>query len=700
MTKRTFPNYHINVGPERVDFMHFQIDWDEKADGKQPDGTMEITAFASTKDLDSGKDIVEVGAFTDSVLKEFMTNPLFLFNHAFFDEPIGVITDVERRAKGLWFRALISSQELKKQELIRLGGLSQFSIAFTTAKSEELDDDGRRITELKRLFEISLVNMAMNKNALLESFKSAFSIPTNKRTNLMQFDEAKINKILEQATSASEKADENLAAAAKAQEEINKLSADFKAKMTDVQKGLFTQADADLFMEKMSGDLTDLSKLVNGSIGAKRQAESIIPFAEFRIDEIHPETNTKFGWYLVESVDYRKEKDGDLLRRFHDYHDAIVICNTIKMNSNQHRGYRGPQDLKFFETYKRLAGLLNPELEEAIEKAISSTVAGSGLEWGWTFFSANVIDRYRLAQQIGGLYEEINLPADPFVNPATGTKPRVFAINEATTNNPDLIKKTQSGTRKITWTTSKFGAAIPVSAEAIEDSIFAILPKFRNDFAFAIAESEDSVLLNGDDSATHLDNGGSADKFDEGDPEREFKGLRKIARLNSATKDFVNVKVTETLLDDVFENMGKTGTRVSELAVICGIKVYFQILRLPTATDASKFGAASTYLSGFLNAWRGSPLIISDQVLDDLNASGVFDNSVTDRTSLHVINRRGFIKGMRRMFSIETQNNALTDQVTIVGTRRFTWEEVFFSPRIDATNGDEQSVSEGFNIAT
>ena len=566
-------------------------------------------------------------------------------------------------------------------------------------ESSELDGGGRRITDL-RLFEISLVNIPANESALMESFKGVATVNNTLKqktnTGKIKMPNEFESQLAELKTSTS-KALETALAAQEAAEKVKNIDAIIADKMADVRKGLATSDDVKMLIDSAKADIQALNEKFNAGIAAQKVASDLTEFAEIKhlvqdreyAKGIDVEFEKyKFLPYLTTPINYEKTENGHLLKEFRDYSDAMVILNFVKRRSDM--GYQGPHQLKYWKPFLNLAAKIDPEME----KAISASVSGSGSEWTWTAFSSEVIDRVRLLQKVAPLFREIAMPADPFKNPALTTKPAVFALNEATTANPDTIKKTTSGSRQITWTTSKAGCALPVSAESIEDTIFSVLEFLRDILAQALAESKDSVFVNGDDSSTHLDNG-TATKWASDAPETFFKGIRKMAAQDSKT-------VATATLDDaavlsVMKLMGKTGINIGETVFVCSVPVYYDFMGLNTLTDASRYGAAVPLTTGSVLGYRGRPLIVSDQWPTDLNASGVYDGTTTTKTSWAVVNTRGLVSGFRRQVNIASDFQVLTDQLLLVATTRYTAESVFYRP---SDGGDEPVAAVGYNVTS
>ena len=101
-----------------------------------------------------------------------------------------------------------------------------------------------------------------------------------------------------------------------------------------------------------------------------------------------------------------------------------------------------------------------------------------------------------------------------------------------------------------------------------------------------------------------------------------------------------------------------------------------------------------TVLTGELGKYQGIPVIISEHMRENLNASGVYDGSTTDNGAIVLVNHRYFYVGDRRMVTLDAEKWITTDQINMVAFRRLD-----FQP-IQAPSTTYSVVALGFNFAT
>jgi HK97 family phage prohead protease len=119
---------------------------------------------------DSDGDIIELGAFSDSI-KAGRDKIKILWQHK-SQEPIGIPLEMRETDKGLWVKGKISKTARgdEAMELMRDGVISAMSVGFMIDKSD-YDEEGRRRIKSGRLMEFSLVTFPANEQAVIQSVK-------------------------------------------------------------------------------------------------------------------------------------------------------------------------------------------------------------------------------------------------------------------------------------------------------------------------------------------------------------------------------------------------------------------------------------------------------------------------------------------------------------------------------------------------
>lgn len=298
-------------------------------------------------------------------------------------------------------------------------------------------------------------------------------------------------------------------------------------------------------------------------------------------------------------------------------------------------------------------------------KALTTTGTGTGAEWVPRDLATEIWRRLYLESQIAQimLAREVEMPTDPWDMPMLLTRPKFYRNN---VQNREARASTPT-TGKFTLTTQKIMALVQYSYEVNEDSIIAMLPMLQRLLGEAAAESLESMLINGDVAASHMD----ADITDPDDVNKSWDGWRKLALASSALKvDMSTGGVARANLLSIKRQLGKWGRRPSDLMWISGGLVENQFLGLDEVITADKRGSAGTTTTGVINSYLGIPIVVSEVAREDLNAAGVYDGVTTTKGSLILVNAAHFVMGNRRDLMIETDRNIKSQTIDVVASLR------------------------------
>ena len=120
-------------------------------------------------------------------------------------------------------------------------------------------------------------------------------------------------------------------------------------------------------------------------------------------------------------------------------------------------------------------------------------------------------------------------------------------------------------------------------------------------------------------------------------------------------------------------------------------------VRLKTSIEASKkIGSRATIISGQMGSFDGRPIIISEFMRQDLNATGSYDGTTTTKTSILLANRQAYWNGEKPSGIImETGRNIDEGQSKAVASRRVDFQRV-----IAPVGSAEQTVGYGYNLSS
>lgn len=281
-------------------------------------------------------------------------------------------------------------------------------------------------------------------------------------------------------------------------------------------------------------------------------------------------------------------------------------------------------------------------------KAFGSTVSGGGDEWVPTMISSNYIEEYELMKVLESKFKSVNMPSNPFEIPKISGVGKAKIATEGS-----AMTATQFTTGKLLLNAKKFSEYYEIPEELTEDSAPDFLMAGKDEVMKAQARAVESAIINGDDDGTHIDSDTQAGAANLA--EKAWKGLRRQALANSAngaTYD-INGALTETALKTLQSRGGKFLTNPKECVWVVSPAGYIQMLNLPNVATVDKFGQQATVLQGALAAYNGIPIVNSEHMRDDLNATGVYDGVTMTKSAVLLVNATRWYVGQRRPIKIK-----------------------------------------------
>lgn len=321
-------------------------------------------------------------------------------------------------------------------------------------------------------------------------------------------------------------------------------------------------------------------------------------------------------------------------------------------------------------------------------KAFGSTVVGAGDEWVPTLISSQYVEEYELAHIVEGRLQSFPMPSNPWTLPVETDVTMARIATEGGT-----MIGSNFGTTSIGFNAVKLSEFHVLPEELDEDSAVTFMPIARANVTKAQIRAYEYAMCNGDDDGTHIDSDVQAAAADHAG--KAWKGWRRQAIANSAnggTVDFGGAAVTDANLRKMREKMKKFGVHESELMWVPSSMGYLQMLGTDNVVTVEKFGPNATILQGALSAYGGIPIVTSQFMRMDLNATGVYDGSTTTRTGILLVNHRRWYRAIRRPIRVKIQQDM---------PQYDRWQLASYS-RTDfkghAQSANETSAVYGFNI--
>ena len=242
------------------------------------------------------------------------------------------------------------------------------------------------------------------------------------------------------------------------------------------------------------------------------------------------------------------------------------------------------------------------------------------------------------------------MPSNPFTIPIGIADFNTFVVPEQTadtsqTESPviDASDVADQTTLTAKWHTG----ALLYSKILEEDTILSLLPILRNKVIMGFALGREDFILNGDTAGTHED----VDTTSATSRRKAYLGLRAMSNDQTYKQDLATFNLTN--LTAMRIGMEEYGVDPSKLAWITGIKGFFKLKNLPECITVDKLGPNATLLKGQIATFDGSPVIVSEKIRQDLDATGIYSAAGQTKTVLHCVNTSGFVLGSRRELLIQ-----------------------------------------------
>lgn len=325
-------------------------------------------------------------------------------------------------------------------------------------------------------------------------------------------------------------------------------------------------------------------------------------------------------------------------------------------------------------------------------RAMDTDTSNEGIDWIPTGIGASLHEKVRAVGKLAPLFARIDLPTNPWKWPLEGADGTAYRVAEPTSDTATKVTASTPGTSGATFDAEIFGGRFIVSRSLEADSALAILPYAQRKLVQAFVNAEERAILDGDTDGTHQDS--DTNTAGATDAAWAWDGLRKRGLANAATAGS-NVALTVANLATIRAGMGKYGLMPTELVYVVSVSSYFDLLGDSNVLTVDKMGAQATILNGQLASIYGIPVIVSEYVRENLNASGVYDGTTTNRTYGLIVNRNEWVMGQRMALEVEVDDSIYreTFQRVILGFMREDLQNV----NTDGSSADDTAII--YNIA-
>ena len=587
------------------------------------DGGLDIKGSASTNSLDRAGDVIESGAWTKGGLENFKNNPVILFNHN-YDRPIGRAKEIGVSENGLELTARISKSAGEIKDLIKDGVLGAFSVGFKVKDAEYVTEtDGYTIKDAE-LFEVSVVSVPCNQNAV---FSLAKSFDNMEEYNSFKKDFIKTNSIdaiaeIEQSSEAKADKTETIMSEEKKTPVSPEFDLEAFAKQVADQTATsiaMKQAEQKAAEQAEAKAQADADVAEKAEVQAEQEKQKIvvkagISGAEALINDVAKKVDERQG--DLESV--VKELQKDLVERSEEI-QAMRESKRIfqdRGNKNWKEAFEGDMvDAKILGLSTG-RGLDTPYAKSVMEKINAHSGVGVSSEDFEQTVSTNIERDIQSSLVLAPLFREIQMNSANMIIPilpdsgyaefasaqtASGSSPHGNLAQTGDTYGApfggiDLTEKTLN--------THKLISQSYLGNETEEDAIMPILPLIRESIVRSHAKGIENALLLGNNSTGVYTSG-------------TFDGLIKMAADDSDFTQSATAVATDTVtaaeLLSMRKNMGKYGVNPADVTYIVSQSAYFQLLEDAEFQDANLVGDMATKLTGEIGQVFGSRVLLCDE---------------------------------------------------------------------------------------
>lgn len=622
-------------------------------------GSLKIVGYASTSDKDRVGDVILPDAWTKSDgIGNYQKNPIVLFNHN-YDKPIGRVSSINVDDKGLEVEADISDADISTQKLIRDGVLSTFSVGFGIKDADYIrETDGLLIKDVE-LYEISVVSVPCNQDAVFSLAKS-FDSDKEFKTYIKQLVPT-AELPAEPSANAQDSADDKAKGAEGADNE--------EIEMTKEELEKLLKETAAATAKQISDDAKKASDDAKKAEDAKAAEDK-----EFTIKV------TTAAEKLLIDIEDKFSKDNESLKSIVDELKEDLVSKSAEIeairNSKVKFGDRGNREdwKKQFEqdiVDSKILGIAtgkgwNTKTAQDLIKAVSTT---SGVEVSSEDFeqvvSTNLERDIELQLVLAPLFRTLSMTSNTMtmpIMPDAGYAEFVarggLGDQTAPKGNLDMRSATFGDNAGVdlgerTVTTNKLISTSYLGNETQEDAILPILPLIRESMIRSHARSIEQSLLLGN-SAQGVYTSGIYDGLTE-------MAVDASTNLDDGASGYAATDaVTAKDLFTLRKSMGKYGHRPDDVVYIVSLDAYYNLIEDAEFEDVNLVGSAATKLRGEVGQVYGTRVIVCDE----------FPAKAADAYNAVCVNVRNYLRPVLRGIRLESQYLVKEQHNVLVATQR------------------------------
>jgi hypothetical protein len=355
-------------------------------------------------------------------------------------------------------------------------------------------------------------------------------------------------------------------------------------------------------------------------------------------------------------------------------------------------------DLQLWKHLQKAPRFMQP----AIKKAFNDS-AGLGAEWIPDQFASqlyfNVEEQSQVPRVVADNLQKQQVDRSTILIPRLERGGRPYLKGSVTTDNPASYTASSVATSQKSITISGLASRFIIDDAAAEDSAVAVIPSLQRQIIMDLNDAMEDALINGDTTATHQDaiadwnirsRWGTSGLGGSSDHRRAFKGMRKQAIARNAKADLATAS---------FANILGLKAQMGELAMQDVVlfaspeAVLANLLELSEVRTLDVFGPLATVKTGQIAALMGMPIIMSRFIGADMNAAGLFNNVVTNKTGIILAHAPSWTIFERKGILVETDRKIDSGSTEIVATMRATFDTLDLDTQKNVAYGYNMSIS-------
>lgn len=374
--------------------------------------------------------------------------------------------------------------------------------------------------------------------------------------------------------------------------------------------------------------------------------------------------------FKVKAVDngdgtFGAECSDERISEFQEVSDRLLLLSQV-IDRNKYGGKLS--NLKFYHSH------YVPALTKVLAGLDTST-SGELSQFDPQEYGRTLYEKVRLVRMLPNLFSRVSVPRFPFFLPTFindvvagkwGENTAGATATQIADGNPSVGNAATLISSSILMNGSTLATQLAWSWELDEDSIIPMLPFLEMAVVHAIGNGQETALINGDATATHLDTDTAAGASTLA--EKLWPGLRfqagmgtgtGTAKLSSAGNKINSDANWREYVSAVRGLMGKYGVNSSDLVLIASPIGINQIRSVEAFRTIYAFGSQATNVTGGVPNPNGTfkpdgiETVVSEFMRENVDSTGVNTASGQTYTSLLLVNKKAYL--MAEVRSIRTQ---------------------------------------------